>query len=502
MQSHANLEVNNTFDLICLSAKQKNREVLRELTSKGVCLDLLHKDRSPVMLLAMEGDLDAAHFLMNEFGANRNYGAAGYALGGHMAAVDELLAQGASLDYAVRGYAEGGYITKVGELLAQGASPEYAVAGYARGGYIAKANKLLAQGADLGCAIQNYAANGDIKEVEKLLLQGASLDYAALGYARGGLVDEVEKLLLRGASLDFAVLGYATSGLVVEVEKLRARGASLNHIAQGYARGGHITLADEILAQGASIDFVIGGYACGRHTTMANKLLAQGAGLDFAVWGYASDHNIPEVNKLIAQGASIDFAITGYVEGWHAGKKNILRLASLTHDEKTRTLLLQEANKKDHSIDVNATKIKAMSTNRTMREYQLDYDQARSLSTMGARAWLLQGPQLVKNNQFGLIEDIFFKISAMVLGLPLRSTEAVYRAVHNRLFFGIEATLKTTFTSWLNGKDVTKELVDKADERCTGRKSFAKYLTLFAHRDLETRLPEINPVCDDNIFAL
>jgi hypothetical protein len=62
----------------------------------------------------------------------------------------------------------------------------------------------------------------------------------------------------------------------------------------------------------------------------------------------------------------------------------------------------------------------------------LNRNQTKALSVVGMRYWLLQGPQLVRENL--LISDVFFKISSFVLNCSFKDAQEIYSAVHLKLF--------------------------------------------------------------------
>lgn len=66
------------------------------------------------------------------------------------------------------------------------------------------------------------------------------------------------------------------------------------------------------------------------------------ASCDAAVNGYAIAGLVAEVNELVEQGANRYFAINGYLMGGHLTSSNLLRLISLTADEKLRKLLVEK----------------------------------------------------------------------------------------------------------------------------------------------------------------
>ncbi len=350
--------------------KEKNEPKLNEMVKQGICIGRYYNEHNVISLLAKEGDIDSVNFLLNKFKANLNDAVFGYACGGHVDAVNKLLAEGASIDYAIRGYAYAGQVDMVNKLLAQGTRVCVAIAiqGYALGGHVDEINKLI----EVPCpdfyreeAICSYAFRGQVDEVNKLLLkQGGSYDYcmAIEGYAYGGHIDEVNKLI-NDPSLSklekktyrlSAIRGYALGGYVDEVNTLilqhEFHKEALDAAVYAYARGGHLDLTDNPTDQNADPKILMGGFARSWH--------------------------IAEVNGLIAMGISYSSAVSGYLLDRQPGKENLLRLMSFTDDKKLRQLLAEEAHKKNNLLDINDLISKSEMIREMSLYYGLDYNEA------------------------------------------------------------------------------------------------------------------------------
>lgn len=93
------------FKEIYLLSKDQDKVKLREyLESSCFPFNIIVGRWTPISLLAVENDHKSVNFLLNEFNADIDDAVWGYAIGGHIHKVNELIAQGASRDWAVEGY--------------------------------------------------------------------------------------------------------------------------------------------------------------------------------------------------------------------------------------------------------------------------------------------------------------------------------------------------------------------------------------------------------------
>lgn len=96
------------FDEIYVLAKEQNKTKLEEyLHTKSFTLNIHCGQWTPLSLLAAENDSAAVNFLLTEFAADKDEAVWGYAKGGHIRKVNELIAKGASKDWALEGYVLG-----------------------------------------------------------------------------------------------------------------------------------------------------------------------------------------------------------------------------------------------------------------------------------------------------------------------------------------------------------------------------------------------------------
>jgi len=422
-------------------AEAKDEKALTDLVKQNVCIGVFQGGYNAIKLLSAEGDTKSVDFLIGKFNANRNDAVMGYAMGGHVEQVNQLIAQGVSRDRAVDGYARGGHIKLVNQQLEQGANRKWAVLG--------------------------YAFRGDVDQVNQLIAQGASRDWAVNGYAKGGHIKQVNQQLEQGADRNFAVKGYAIYGYVEQVNQQIGQGASRNEAMTGYAFGGHVEQVNRLIA-GAPENmllksYAIFGYAHGGHVEQVKQLLAQGANCHDAVRGYANGGHTEQVNQLIAQGANRHDAVMGYDYDNNLEKENVLRIMVQTDCAELRKLLAEEAKKKDNSLDVNSMCEKATTLIKIQKEYQLDFNQSKALTVKGARTWLFQGQQFVKSN--ALVSDVFLRIASVVVGLSQYDTGIVLKAVHEKLFKDSVQSIFNNFNLGLFATDQYLEKHHKAEKR-------------------------------------
>lgn len=264
-------------------------------------------------------------------------------------------------------------------------------------------------------------------------------DQIVEGYARGGHVELVNKEIAAGASRDGAVLGYARSGYVAEVNQQIASGSvTKDYAVWGYACGGHVDQVNNEIATGASIHSAVEGYACGGYVEQVNQLIKQGARETYAVRGYAYGGHIEQVNQLIAKDGNLylrDNAVLGYANGgFLVLREEVLRLLAYTNDEALRKLLSEEAEVRINTSpdDSKRMLLEATKLNHVMVEYQLSFENAKSITTKGVLTWLLQGSQLVNR---GISADMFLEITAFVIGAPLQEAKKVLSCVNRKFFF-------------------------------------------------------------------
>jgi hypothetical protein len=96
---------------------------------------------------------------------------------------------------------------------------------------------------------------------------------------------------------------------------------------------------------------------------------------------------------------------------------------------------------------------------------QLNSIQLQALSVIGARVWLLQGPQLVRKGI--LVPDLFFKISSFLIDVPADDAQHVFNSVNKRLFNDIVKNIGVFHLP----KKIKSERKD-AKERCEIRMKF------------------------------
>lgn len=214
----------NFFETIYRLAKKKDKAALWSLVNAGISIDFFFGEYNPIKLLAKEGDHDTVQFLMNEFRSSRTNALEGYAQGGYVHQVDQLLKEGEQRIYAIRGYAKSGNFEQVKKLLGENADLvdiTFAATGYARGGHVKQVEELINAGVNRNHIVENYALGGHIEQVNEQIKHGAKRDDAVFGYAWGGYVEQVNEQIKQGANRKIANVGYILGGFTQQSELLR-----------------------------------------------------------------------------------------------------------------------------------------------------------------------------------------------------------------------------------------------------------------------------------------
>jgi hypothetical protein len=443
------------FDKVYRLAKEKDEIALTKMVKEGSCISAFKGAYNPIMLLAKEGDSQSVEFLVNKFKGSRNHAVRGYAAGGHVDQVmNLLLTHGASINDAVKGYAMGGHVEQMDQLLPQGASINDAVKGYAMGGHVEQVDQLLLKKASIDDAVESYAMGGHGKQVKQLIGRGAKIETAMRGYAMGGHIEQVNQLLPQIMEDD--ALGYYDA-------------------LGGYAIGGHVEQVIQLLEQEEEGDdaseeesndnFIICRYAIGGHVEQVDQILKQqGQDINYPLHGYAIGGHVEQVNQLVAQirrgidADSVNIVVKGYEYGGYLShQENKLRLMSFTDNEMLRESLsgqssledsedgevedseVEDSEGSEDSLILNA---KATKLYKIRNDYQLDFNQSQSLTITGIRVWCLQGTQLVKNGTlpaeiFLLITSFLGSTSAVIVGLTIYDANKIFDAINKNLFSGI-----------------------------------------------------------------
>lgn len=91
------------------------------------------------------------------------------------------------------------------------------------------------------------------------------------------------------------------------------------------------------------------------------------------------------------------------------------------------------------------------------------------LNKLGARVWLLQGPELVRSG--ALIPDLFFKITSFFMDIPVHNVELTFHSVNMRLFNLIDKKTDKGFGFFKTQKKIESKRKD-ATERLDKRMKF------------------------------
>lgn len=379
-------------------------------------------------------------------GANCNMAIGGYARGGYFQEVQGLIKRGASLDCAVLHCARGGHTEQVNLLVQQGASLDSAVYGYAKGGYISEASELILQGASRDEAIEGYASSGHINQVNALLKEGASIDSAINGYSEIGEFEEVNKLIRTGANPVNALSGYVRTGNIAAYEKLveTCPGMDLSVVIYCLAKLKYVEQVNYLIRKGQPSHLVIQGYAEGGYQELVDELLVNGGNPFYALRGYAMKWRIKPINALIAKGADRATAAEFYSRSQLFNQETILRLMACTEDRWLRHLLANKAEAKKFK-DIGILKNRAVTINKVMQVYALDFPEAQALTIEGFREWILQGIQLFKNKTIPI--ETFFLISFFVTGLKEQGIANLVLSINKKLLTDTKAELTNQWES-------------------------------------------------------
>lgn len=458
------------FDSIYQFAKNQDEEGLKAFLKKtGAAVQTCVNDFTPISKLAKEGHKAAVEFLLKKFQANPNEALYGYAWGGHVKEVDELLEAGCFVHDAIEPYARGGYVDQVNRLLAEGGRLKYAVCGYALSGNTTQVNLLLAAGADRNSALHGYTIGRHIKPAEDLIAQGAYLDNAASDYAELGDTKKVSELIAEDEEPDDAVWGYAIGGHFECVRHLiNELGASRNIAVEALAMNGYVTEVNKLIAAGASRKRALVGYARGINIEQVNQLIEAGESRDDVVLCYAAEGLFKLVNEQITMGADRAFAVEGYRTYLKDNQETVLRLAAYTDDVLLRKLLIKKGKEIHAGIDIDAMFEKATHLHKIMQDYAFTFNQAKVLLVTGAREWLLQGTELIRNGP--LNQNVFNYITHQLTNFPTQKVEAVRTAVTEKLFSdtveSLSSQFKASFFAQANSKDKQGTTPKRSPEDC------------------------------------
>lgn len=205
----------NDFDSICDFAKKRDKAGLFQfLERRNLSVDLQINATTPAGLLAQQGNIAAAEFLIGRFGANLHWVAEGYQTGGYASEADKLTRCGAVLNILTRNeldtiwiHAIQGEVENVKRRLTE-ENKHDALWGFSASGYVEEATALIARGAEPDHAVVASAIGGHHTAVETLLTQYPHLlDDAVLGYMSGLHFRYAAQLWQRGASIQDAVAG-------------------------------------------------------------------------------------------------------------------------------------------------------------------------------------------------------------------------------------------------------------------------------------------------------
>jgi hypothetical protein len=450
----------------------------------------------PIELLAKEGNHDAVKFLQEHFKANINHAVSGYAQAGFVNKVESLLARGASINEAGFGYAQAGLVDRVNDLLDRGALVNDVVEGYALAGLVDQVESFLPhRGEDLrlydseqkhrvNLVVEYYAQAGLINHVESMLqTRGASIHSAVKGYARAGLVGQVEDLLTRGALIECAIKGYAQAGLVDQVQVYMGMPVCIHIAANGYAEAGLVDQVESLLNRGAEFFSATLHYAEMGMVDRVDRLLVQNRFFYAAVYGYARAGLIEQIEDLLLRGADSSDVASAYMSNGSLKRKHdLLKILSFSHEPRNTQLYIGCA-KLNYSLsfDIDAVEKQANRIQRIMREYLLDYYQAKTLGNQKENTWvwLLQGMQLTQKglaaavslrvNQDNSTPSALPKLDALtydhitsyLLEVPTEDAQKIRAAVNMRIF---DSIVKVDQKRWKN-REITgdEHQVNKAN---------------------------------------
>lgn len=355
--------------------------------------------------LAEEGDYASVNFLIDKFKANPLSAIEGYARGGHVKWVNEILDSGIGLNNAAKAYAQSGHFEEVDQLIKKGASLEDVVLGYAIGGYVNEVNRFTSDNKYINIAVYGYAFGGHIAEVNIMLAQYAkAAEYSALGFSKAGDIDNARQY--EAHHKDKMVVGYAYASLYKQMQTII---------------DAHVRYNCEMYYLGKAIK----GAALAGNVNIVNDLLSQGANKNIAVRYYAKGGYIDQVNQLISMGASDDSALKGYLKGNHLQTcEAAMRLAALTDDSHFRYQILRVylyANPEALKLaDKTASNINCL-----INSYGIFYDEAKMLSMQGVLGWLVNGPSLIKNGT--ICNTIFFEITSQLMGVSVTEARHLFK---------------------------------------------------------------------------
>lgn len=418
-----------------------------------------------------------------ERGASKLQAIRGFACGDHDA-VNDFISQDSDLSAAIQGYAFAGNGEKVNALLTRVPSDfnlAYAAREFAYNNMKSNVKLLLAWGADPGWVIQGFAMRGDDRAVNLLCESSIHWKHALIGYIAGGYFSLMSALLnqIKPDSQEFrdfigcAKASLASMGYLKRLKKL-SEDYPLNGLLDpkpnGLAGGGHSAEFDawmrkrsNVLSQerrARIIGKAIYMYAAhGYPEKVAPLLEGEPDRIRCAILGYEVGAHEQEVSDLLSQHGYGDYTLSALQQVIDAGRldrfTNLMR-RSFDDNRKERALAIAESSlrraghlKDDRAIfralffvkdrEIQAalkSKILPYPASLLARKVETNLRSAEQLTTTYAlsdlqvflfltfkqewHAWFLLGIQFVEEGR--LIEDLFFLISAYVVGQPLNVT--------------------------------------------------------------------------------
>ncbi|HTM63820.1 MAG TPA: hypothetical protein VL360_04905 [Gammaproteobacteria bacterium] len=412
------------FYQVCRLARQGKENELRELPRHLITVAPVVNDKTPVMLLAEEGNDEAVELLIRKLYASLNDAVEGYARKENVAKVNELLARGASKNRAIYGYASAGFTELTYSLLGKNDKNDetyhHAIWGFAYAGLKQEAANLLEARDDevmLKYLVRGLAAVGKDQDVAIWRDTGVDMAHAIFEYAKRGRVDKINELLLHDGRLNQAMEAYAFAGNVAAVKDLQGRGADIGVALMGYARAGRI-------------DNVI-------------DLLKQGVDRKWAIQGFARAGLIDCVNAMISDSDEAARAGAGYLDDDQFDTpQSFLRTLALTSNEDLYSHIVAGLQTVDRNIPDKKNLLKqAARLARIMKEYHLDYEQALALQTKGMRVWLQQG----RHSNPPLPQDVVNLIAAKTAGLSTEDMKVIEKAVTLNTNHGAREIIKEKY---------------------------------------------------------
>jgi pentatricopeptide repeat protein len=508
-------------------AKNGAIDELKALFETGTSVAHRVGDWTPVKCLAAAKDEFAVWLLINTFHASIHDAVEGYAIAGWADKVEKMLELGASIDFAATGYAHSGFHQEVQQLLAMGASPGSAAYGYARTGQLDHAKSLITwvherihQQSQLSLFIKKSILSYNFDMERGVHIGPPDIDddidfiqcdhdavsqdeltaIKQIGMKIAILLEEVKVIghhIIFGLAIenrlsqfkDYIDYDYYSDRDVIKGYAYSGRINAIYHLIESVPAGwGHLALeemkecaahyciyagydaeAEQFCKTFTDQEYMMDAYAAAGRVDKVDDLLNKLVKAKHSAAGYAKAELIEKVNELATPDEFEFIALNYHSRKYFDNQQSCLRVLALTTNQELQQYLA-------YNHDPYNMLTKATHMQRIMRDYQLSYDQARTLQEPALRIWLL----LACNMQPKLPIEMILMIATHVAYASHNDMKHIHKAVCKNTLEGARVRLQRKYAPGLFGYVMNYFIASNQD--------FGRELTnLESHYDVGTR---------------